>query len=74
MQQNTDKRCIIDRFEKGWAVIEYGRITFNFPRELVPKNAKEGDVLSFAICINQAETDRRRKYIENLTKDFFKEE
>lgn len=27
---------IIDRFEGKWAVIEYGDVTFNFPRELLP--------------------------------------
>ncbi|HAE62740.1 MAG TPA: DUF3006 domain-containing protein, partial [Eubacteriaceae bacterium] len=44
MSKNTHKLCIIDRFEGNWVVIEYGEKFFNFPKELLPKHAKEGDV------------------------------
>lgn len=64
---------IIDRFEDNWAVIEYGRNTFNFPRKLVPNDAKEGDVLSFNVCINKKETLKRNKYIKDLADNLFKE-
>ncbi len=32
---------IVDRFEGDWAVIEYGRKTFNLPRFLLPQDCRE---------------------------------
>ncbi len=52
---------IIDRFEGQWAVIEYSDTTFNFPRPLLPKEAKEGDVLVFRVAVDTRGTDERRK-------------
>ncbi|EGD51879.1 hypothetical protein TheetDRAFT_1271 [Thermoanaerobacter ethanolicus JW 200] len=66
--------CIIDRFEGECAVIEYGDKTFNFPKELLPKEAKEGDVLKFDIRIDKEKTEKRRKAIEDLAIDLFAEE
>lgn len=74
MPKRIQKFCIIDRFEGNFAVIEYEDITFNFPKELLPKEAKEGDVLKFDITIDREETEKRRKAIEDLTKDLFVEE
>ncbi|MGH2331196.1 DUF3006 domain-containing protein [Thermoanaerobacter mathranii] len=74
MPERTQKLCIIDRFEGDWAVIEYGNRTFNFPKELLPKEAKESDVLNFDITIDREETEKRRKAIEDLAKDLFAEE
>ncbi|QSZ27101.1 DUF3006 domain-containing protein [Aceticella autotrophica] len=71
MSENNRKLCIIDRFEGDWAVVEYGNKTFNFPKELLPENGKEGDVLSFNVQINKKETLNRNKIIENLAKDLF---
>lgn len=68
------KLCIIDRFEGNFAVIEYEDITFNFPKELLPKEAKEGDVLKFDITVDKEETEKRKKTIEDLAKDLFVEE
>ncbi|WP_284680328.1 DUF3006 domain-containing protein [Aceticella autotrophica] len=66
--------CIIDRFEGDWAVIEYGEKFFNFPKELLPKDAKEGDVLSFYVQIDKKETEKRKKIIEDLARDLFVDE
>lgn len=70
--------CIIDRFEGEklqWAVIEYdGKLTFNLPRELLPKNAAEGDVLEFDVKINAEVTRSRREAAEELLKNLFKKE
>ncbi|ERM91437.1 pyruvate kinase [Caldanaerobacter subterraneus subsp. yonseiensis KB-1] len=74
MPERTQKLCIIDRFEGDWAVIEYEDRTFNFPKELLPKEAKEGDVLKFDITIDIEETEKRRKVIEDLAKDLFVDE
>lgn len=57
---------IIDRFEGDWAVIEYGRRTFNFPRELLPPGTKEGDVLHFSVSRDPEATNKRRQEIEKL--------
>ncbi|KHO63195.1 hypothetical protein THYS13_13140 [Thermoanaerobacter sp. YS13] len=74
MPERTKKLCIIDRFEGNWAVIEYGDKTFNFPKELLPKETKEGDVLKFDITVDKEETEKRKKAIEDLAKALFVEE
>ncbi|HHW57288.1 MAG TPA: DUF3006 domain-containing protein [Clostridia bacterium] len=74
MPKKTPQLPIIDRFEGDWAVIEYGDKTFNFPKELLPKEAKEGDVLKFDITVDREETEKRRKIIKDLAKDLFAEE
>lgn len=57
---------IVDRFEGDWAVIEYGQQTFNFPRELLPPDVKEGNVLRFLVSIDPGATNKRRKEIQKL--------
>lgn len=52
---------IIDRFEGNWAVIEYGGETFHLPRSLLPRAAKEGDVLQFEVRVDADTTSRRKK-------------
>ncbi|MDI3310272.1 MAG: DUF3006 domain-containing protein [Thermoanaerobacterium sp.] len=66
-------RCIIDRFEGDYAVIEFGRITFNFPRSLLPKDSKEGDVVKFDIRIDTEETFKRSQQIKKLADELFRE-
>lgn len=68
-----DEKCIIDRFEGDYAVIEYGRITFNIPRLFLPKDAKEGDVVRFDIRIDKEETKMRSQYIKKLADELFRE-
>lgn len=62
---------IIDRFEGEWAVIECDGITFNIPRFLLPAKAKEGDVISISISIDQTKTKERRQKGEEMMKGFF---
>jgi hypothetical protein len=62
----NDKRLIIDRFEGEFAVIEYGDIMFNLPRELLPLTAKEGDVLILQLSIDVSATDERQTHIQRL--------
>ncbi|SDF66002.1 Protein of unknown function [Thermoanaerobacter thermohydrosulfuricus] len=66
--------CIIDRFEGDWAVIEYNNKFFDFPKELLPKDAKESDVLRFNVEVDIEETEKRKKAVENLAEDLFTEE
>ena len=65
-------KLAIDRFEGKYAILEsQGKtpLIFNFPRHLLPSDAKEGSVLRFNIDIDKEETTiRRNKIIEKLNK------
>lgn len=64
---------IVDRFEDDLAVIEYEDKTFSLPRALLPKEAKEGDVLRLNIEIDHTATaDRRRRIAEKEDRLFRK--
>ena len=57
---------VIDRFEGKYAILETQDKTsliFNFPRHLLPLDAKEGLGLRFNIDIANKETTRKRKRI-----------
>jgi len=58
---------VIDRFEGKYAILESQEkhpLIFNFPRHLLPQEAKEGSVISFNIDIDEKETETRRKNIK----------
>ena len=60
------QKFIIDRFEDDWAVIEPLEepiVHFNIPINLLPQNAKEGDVLIIDITIDKERTRQRRNKI-----------
>ena len=61
---------IVDRFEDKYAILETQEknpLIFNFPRHLLPQNAKEDSVIRFNIDIDKKDTTRRRnKIIEKL--------
>lgn len=55
---------IIDRFEGDFAVVETDSGMTNISRELLPENAKEGDVIGVTdgvYYIDEEETQSRRK-------------
>lgn len=62
---------IIDRFEGGWAVIEFNRHTFNLPRHLLPTEAKGGDVIKITITVDQKATQKQKKKADSLLDNFF---
>ncbi|MGB9887926.1 MAG: DUF3006 domain-containing protein [Moorellales bacterium] len=62
---------VLDRFEGGFAVIEHDGRTFNLPRELLPADAKEGDVLSIVIRVDHRATAERRKKVQALSDSLF---
>ncbi len=67
-RQNIVQSFVIDRFEGDLAVLETleGPVfTFSLPKNLLPRKAKEGDVLNIDITINRAETRQRKKAIRN---------
>lgn len=63
---------IIDRFENGWAVIEHNRKTFNLPRELIPPEAVEGDVLTINVAIDTEATADLKKEVRALADELFR--
>jgi hypothetical protein len=69
-----DKLCIVDRFEDDYAVIEYGELSFNFPKELLPMHINEGDVLDFHIIVDTDMTIKRSKQIKTKMDQVFKNE
>ncbi len=64
-------KWIIDRFEEDYAVIECKDICFNIPKNALPSNICEGDVLD--IEINTAETENREKQLKGRLKNLFGE-
>lgn len=64
-------KVIIDRFEGEYAVVEIdvGKCV-DVPKVLFP-NAKEGDVVE--IKIDYEETKKRKKHVEKLIKNIFKD-
>jgi hypothetical protein len=68
-------RFTIDRFEAQWAVLETpdGK-TINYPRNLLPKGAKEGDVFDLNIDIDQEATEERKKSIKGVVDDLKKKD
>ena len=62
---------VIDRCEGQWAVIEYGRETFNLPRKMLPTDAREGDLLNINISVDRTETRKREQEITKLADELF---
>jgi len=65
---------IIDRFEGKWAVIDYNRETFSIPRELVPDNAKAGDIITIDIKVDKLSTEKAQKEVRKLMDSLLGEE
>lgn len=66
---------IIDRFEGNFAVLELqNKKIVNIERSKIPIEAVVGDVLNIDkdITIDLEETEKRKKYIEDLTRDIWK--
>ena len=61
-----------DRFEGDLAVIEFEGKTFTLPRALLPKEAKEGDVLKMTIKVDHAATADRRRKVRSLEDRLFR--
>ncbi|GHU51510.1 hypothetical protein AGMMS49975_05140 [Clostridia bacterium] len=61
----------IDRFEGNFAAVELpNRRIVNIPAEILPKEAKEGDVIS--ILINKEETEKAAEIGEKLVGKLWK--
>ncbi|NFL13980.1 DUF3006 domain-containing protein [Clostridium botulinum] len=68
---------MIDRFEENFAIIELeDKKMINIDKNIIPKKAKEGDVINIEgdiITLNEKERERLKKEIDELTKDMWKE-
>lgn len=65
-------KIIIDRFEDNHAVVELeDKSTVDMPRVLLPKEAKEGDIIEISIDIEETKT--RRERIEKLMNDLWED-
>ncbi|MBE3519655.1 MAG: DUF3006 domain-containing protein [Firmicutes bacterium] len=69
----TVQYCVIDRFEGDWAVMEWNRVVFNFPRRLLPGGAKEGDVIRIVSEVDAARTADRHQRVRHLEEKLFRE-
>lgn len=60
----------IDRFEGEWALVELeNKDIVNIPSIILPKEAKEGDIVK--IIIDEKETEKRRRRIQDKFNDLF---
>ncbi len=60
----------IDRFEGNYAIVELeNRKMLNVPREILPVNAKEGDIIS--LSIDGKSTKERKDNISKLMEDLW---
>ncbi len=61
-------KAVIDRFEGNYAVTLFGdkEVKVDLARELLPADAKEGDILNVSFQIDKEATDTRRAKIECL--------
>jgi hypothetical protein len=74
-ERRNKVKVVIDRFEGEYAVCEKeNREMIDIKRDRIPKEAKESDVLDIQgdiIIIDVKETEKRKKEIEELTKDLW---
>jgi hypothetical protein len=74
-ERRNKVKVVIDRFEGDYAVCEKeNREMIDIKTNRIPKEAKESDVLDIQgdkIIIDIKETEKRKKEIEELTKDLW---
>jgi len=62
---DTVKMLVIDRFEGEYALIQLNKRIFHIPKSLMPKGAKEGDVINIQISIDKETTQKQKKPLNN---------
>lgn len=65
---------VLDRIEGEWAVIEYNQAIFNIPRNLLPRDVKEGDVINLSVSKDIKATQSRYKSVQNKADSLFEDE
>lgn len=64
---------IIDRFEEEWAVISNDGQTFNIPRQILPREVGEGDVIKISIEVDRTATKERTSSVKKLIDELFQD-
>lgn len=64
---------IIDRFEGEYALIEMNWRIFHIPKVLLPKGAKEGNVIQIQITIDKEATEKLKESTEKMADSLFKD-
>lgn len=64
---------VIDRIEGEWAVISQDMLVFKIPLALMPVGVKENDVITMTVSKDEAAAHSRKKQMDQLAKDIFKE-
>ena len=64
---------IIDRFEGEYALIEYKKRIFHIPKILLPKGAKEGDLIKIQVTIDKESTKKKKEGIDKLANSLIEE-
>ncbi len=63
----------IDRFEGEYALIEMNRRIFHIPKVLLPKSAREGDVITIQITVDKEATKQQKQSADGLADKLFEE-
>lgn len=61
----------IDRFEGEYALIEMNRRIFHIPKVLLPKGAREGDVIEIKIIVDKEATEKQKQAADKLAASLF---
>jgi hypothetical protein len=69
MKNRQPFSLVVDRFENGSAVLSASDGTFSVPRELLPPQCREGDVLGVELFYRKDEKKRR----ENIARALLEE-
>lgn len=64
---------VIDRFEGEYALIEINRKIFHIPKTLLPKDAREGDVIVINIAVDKKATEKKKKSMSKLADSIFED-
>ncbi len=65
-------KIIIDRYEEEFVVVELeNKQMINIPKAIIPTNAREGDVISIEVDID--ESTERKKKINNLMSELWED-
>jgi flagellar basal body L-ring protein FlgH len=64
---------VLDRFEGEYALIEMNRRIFHIPKVLLPKSAKEGDVITIQISVDKEATEKQKQSLNKLADGLFED-
>lgn len=64
---------VIDRFEGEYALIEHKKRIFHIPKSLMPKGAKEGDVIYIKVTVDEEAGKKKKEATVKLAGRVFKD-